>query len=48
MIYDHLQVGAQPATASFVYRLGRQLSQGVHTVAVNGGGFTARSVELVV
>jgi hypothetical protein len=41
-------IGSQPATASFVYRLGRQLSPGIHTVAVSVDGFTARSVELVV
>jgi hypothetical protein len=42
------QVGTQSAAASFVYRLGRQLSPGVHTVAVNVDGFTSRSVEVVV
>jgi hypothetical protein len=42
------QVGAQPAVASFVYRLGRQFSPGRHTIAVNVDGFTSRSVELVV
>jgi len=42
------QVGVQPAIASFVYRLGRQLRLGIHTIAVNVDGFTSRSVELVV
>jgi hypothetical protein len=44
----HQVGGAQPAAASLVYRLGRQLSHGVHTVAANVDGFTSRSVELVV
>jgi hypothetical protein len=42
------QVRDQSAATSFVYRLGRQLSLGIHTIAVNVDGFTSRSVELVV